>query len=74
MSDTINDVKKRNTLTVHQAWEDPELFDKQISKDKLYAELKAGRIPSAKIGSKYLMRRETIENWFREQEQIQDIS
>jgi excisionase family DNA binding protein len=58
--------EKRNTLTFTEAWE--EVFEMAISKDKLYAEVRAGRIPHAKIGSKILFRRDTLAAWFEKQE------
>ncbi|KZS47051.1 hypothetical protein AWU65_14515 [Paenibacillus glucanolyticus] len=57
---------KRNTLTVNEAWE--EVFECQISKDKLYAEVRAKRIPHTRVGSKILFRRDTLLKWFHEQE------
>ncbi|WJH36824.1 helix-turn-helix domain-containing protein [Paenibacillus sp. CC-CFT747] len=57
---------KKNTLTFKEAWE--EVFEKAISKDKLYAEVRALRIPHTRIGSKILFRRDTLEAWFQEQE------
>ncbi|AIQ22002.1 helix-turn-helix domain-containing protein [Paenibacillus sp. FSL H7-0737] len=56
----------RNTLTFAEAWD--EVFERAISKDKLYAECRAGRIPHMKIGSKLLFRRATLEAWISEQE------
>ncbi|URJ48738.1 helix-turn-helix domain-containing protein [Paenibacillus polymyxa] len=56
----------RNTLTFAEAWD--EVFERAISKDKLYAECRAGRIPHMKIGSKLIFRRDTLEGWIREQE------
>jgi len=44
-------------------------FQEKISKDKLYSEVRAGRIPHARIGSKILFRRDTLNAWFEEQEQ-----
>ncbi|MNW58277.1 hypothetical protein D3C74_361320 [compost metagenome] len=57
---------KRNTLTFTEAWE--EVFERSISKDKLYAEVRARRIPHTRVGSKILFRRETLLSWFHEQE------
>ncbi|MEK8130880.1 helix-turn-helix domain-containing protein [Paenibacillus filicis] len=57
---------KRNTLTLKEAWE--EVFECQISKDKLYAECRAGRLPHTKVGSKILFRRDSLLAWFHEQE------
>lgn len=59
---------RRNVLTFTEAWD--EVFEKAISKDKLYAEVRAGRIPHAKIGSKILFRRDTLEAWFMQQESL----
>ncbi|AZN39549.1 helix-turn-helix domain-containing protein [Paenibacillus albus] len=59
---------RRNVLTFAEAWD--EVFEKAISKDKLYAEVRAGRIPHAKIGSKILFRRDTLEAWFKQQESL----
>lgn len=55
-----------NTLTFSEAWE--QIFQRKISKDKLYSEVRAGRIPHTRIGTKILFRRETLNDWFREQE------
>jgi excisionase family DNA binding protein len=57
---------KRNALTFNEAWD--EVFERTISKDKLYAEVRAGRIPHAKIGTKIIFRRDTLELWFQQQE------
>lgn len=57
---------RRNTLTFSEVWE--QIFEKSISKDKLYAECRQGRIPHLRIGSKLLFRRNTIESWLNEQE------
>ncbi|MDQ1910549.1 helix-turn-helix domain-containing protein [Paenibacillus sp. GD4] len=57
---------KRNTLTLKEAWE--EVFECQISKDKLYAEVRAKRIPHTRVGTKILFRRDTLLSWFQEQE------
>jgi excisionase family DNA binding protein len=59
---------KRNMLTFAEAWED--VFEKSISKDKLYAEVRSGRIPHTKIGSKIIFRRDTLEVWFQQQENV----
>lgn len=56
-----------NTLTVTEAWE--HIFERKISKDTLYNEVRAGRIPHTRIGSKILFRRDTLNAWFEEQEQ-----
>lgn len=61
-------INKRNTLTFTEAWE--EIFNRAISKDKLYSEVRAGRVPHTRIGTKILFRRDTLEAWFREQEAI----
>jgi excisionase family DNA binding protein len=61
-----NQIAKRNTLTFTEAWE--EVFERAISKDKLYAEVRAGRIPHAKIGAKIIFRRDVLEAWFQQQE------
>lgn len=58
---------RRNTLTVKEALE--EVFENSISEYKLYAMLRAGSIPHVKIGAKYLLRRDTLEDWMRQQEQ-----
>lgn len=44
-------------------------FHGKISKDKLYSEVRAGRIPHVRIGSKILFRRDTLNAWFKQQEQ-----
>lgn len=61
-------LNNRNTLTFAEVWD--EIFERVISKDKLYAECRAGRIPHLKIGSKLLFRRATIESWIQEQELV----
>lgn len=58
---------RRNTLTVKEALE--EVFENSISEYKLYAMLREGKIPHVKIGSKYLLRRDTLEAWLRDQEE-----
>lgn len=58
---------KRNLLTVDQAWD--KVFERSISKTKLYQMLQQGLIPCVKIGAKYLMRRDTLEQWMHQQEQ-----
>ncbi|MCF2717426.1 helix-turn-helix domain-containing protein [Paenibacillus sp. UKAQ_18] len=58
----------RNTLTFNEAWN--EVFDRAISKDKLYSEVRAGRISHLKVGLKILFRRNVLESWFHEQEAI----
>ncbi|CAM3464391.1 DNA-binding protein [Brevibacillus invocatus] len=58
---------RRNTLTVKEALE--EVFENSISEYKLYSMLRAGTIPHVKIGAKYLLRRDTLEAWLRQQEQ-----
>lgn len=58
---------KRNTLTFTEAWD--QVFERAISKDKLYAVVREGKIPHAKIGSKIIFRRDTLEAWFKQQEQ-----
>ncbi|MFG0211895.1 helix-turn-helix domain-containing protein [Brevibacillus porteri] len=58
---------RRNTLTVKEALE--EVFENSISEYKLYSMLRAGNIPHVKIGAKYLLRRDTLEAWMRQQEQ-----
>ncbi|REE90618.1 excisionase family DNA binding protein [Paenibacillus taihuensis] len=64
----VSQNSRRNVLTFSEAWD--EVFEKAISKDKLYAEVRAGRIPHAKIGSKILFRRDTLEAWFKQQESL----
>lgn len=63
---TVKHVNKRNTLTFNEAWD--EVFEQAISKDKLYSEVRAGRLPHTRIGTKILFRRDTLEIWFQEQE------
>lgn len=66
-SQTItNETTQRNTLTFNEVWE--EIFERTISKDKLYAECRAGNIPHTKIGTKLIFRRTSLENWFAQQE------
>lgn len=55
-----------NTLTFSEAWE--QVFQRKISKDKLYSEVRAGNIPHMRIGTKILFRRDTLYEWFRQQE------
>lgn len=62
----INGATQRNTLTFNEVWE--EIFECTISKDKLYAECRAGNIPHTKIGTKLIFRRTSLENWFSQQE------
>ncbi|MNC39696.1 Helix-turn-helix domain protein [compost metagenome] len=57
---------KRNTLTLKEAWE--EIFECQISKDKLYALVRSGGLPHMRVGKKVLFRRDTLLAWFHEQE------
>ncbi|OMD62987.1 hypothetical protein BSK62_22020 [Paenibacillus odorifer] len=57
---------RKNTLTLSEAWE--EVFERTISKDKLYAEVRAGRIPHVRICTKILFRRDTLEKWIHQQE------
>ena len=40
----------------------------QTGKTKLYAEIKAGRLPIVKVGRKTLIRHETLDKWLRESE------
>jgi len=61
-----NNITQRNILTFTEVWE--EIFECTISKDKLYAECRAGNIPHTKIGTKLIFRRTTLENWFSQQE------
>jgi excisionase family DNA binding protein len=56
----------RNMLTFTEAWD--QVFERAISKDKLYAEVRDGHIPHTKIGTKIIFRRDTLETWFRQQE------
>jgi len=58
---------RRNTLTVKEALE--EVFENSISEYKLRAMLREGKIPHVKIGSKYLLRRDTLLAWMSKQEQ-----
>lgn len=55
-----------NTLTFNEAWE--LVFQRKTSKDKLYNEVRAGKIPHTRIGTKILFRRETLNEWFLQQE------
>lgn len=68
MEQLENATHKRNTLTFAEAWD--EVFERAISKDKLYAEVRAGRIPHTKVGTKLLFRRDSLEKWFQQQESI----
>lgn len=58
----------RNLLTVDQAWD--EVFERSISKTKLYQMLQQGKVPAVRIGAKYLLRRDTLEAWMQQQEQV----
>lgn len=62
---------KRNTLTFTECWD--EIFERTISKDKLYAIVRAGSIPHVKIGSKILFRRDAMAAWFQQQEENNSI-
>lgn len=62
-------VTKRNMLTFAEAWD--QVFEQTVSKDKLYDEVRAGRIPHVKVGTKIIFRRDTLESWFLEQEGVQ---
>lgn len=42
----------------------------QTGKTKLYAEIKAGRLPIVKVGRKTLIRHETLDKWLRESETL----
>lgn len=58
--------ENRNTLTFTEAWD--QVFNRSLSKDKLYSECRAGRIPHLRIGTKIIFRRNTLEAWITEQE------
>lgn len=58
---------KRNLLTVDEAWD--QVFERAISKTKLYQMLQQGKIPAVKFDGKYILRRDTILTWMAEQEQ-----
>ncbi|MEO3946204.1 helix-turn-helix domain-containing protein [Gorillibacterium sp. CAU 1737] len=64
----LNQLNNHNTLTFSEAWE--FIFQGKISKDKLYSEVRAGRIPHFRIGTKIYFRRTTLDAWFQEQERI----
>ncbi|MGG4143881.1 helix-turn-helix domain-containing protein [Paenibacillus algorifonticola] len=55
-----------NTLTFSEAW--AIFFQGKISKDKLYSEVRAGKIPHLRVGTKILFRRSTLNAWFQQQE------
>jgi excisionase family DNA binding protein len=55
-----------NTLTFSEAWE--IFFQGKVSKDKLYSEVRAGKIPHLRVGTKILFRRTTLDAWFQQQE------
>jgi excisionase family DNA binding protein len=57
---------KKQTLMLNEVCED--VFNKSISKDKLYAMVRQNKIPHFKIGSKILFKRETLEAWIKESE------
>ncbi|BBH22617.1 hypothetical protein Back11_39620 [Paenibacillus baekrokdamisoli] len=61
-----NQVQTYNTLTFSEAWE--FFFQGKISKDKLYSEVRAGKIPHLRLGTKILFRSATLETWFQQQE------
>ncbi|ODP28507.1 hypothetical protein PTI45_02052 [Paenibacillus nuruki] len=52
---TINEVQKH-------------YFQGKISKDKLYSEVRMGKIPHLRVGSKILFRRTTLDSWFKDRE------
>ncbi|MBB3111955.1 excisionase family DNA binding protein [Paenibacillus phyllosphaerae] len=56
----------QNVLTFSEAWE--SFFERRISKDKLYSEVRAGRIPHFRIGNKILFRRDTLVSFYAQQE------
>lgn len=56
-----------NTLTFTEAW--CIFFQGKISKDKLYGEVRSGRIPHLRVGTKILFRKSTLEAWFQQQEE-----
>jgi len=65
-SPTQNEPQVHNTLTFSEAWE--VVFQRKISKDKLYSETRAGRIPHIRIGSKILFRRDTLNAYLAQNE------
>jgi excisionase family DNA binding protein len=65
-SDQQNSHHTYNTLTFSEAWE--SIFHGKISKDKLYSEVRQGKVPHFKVGNKILFRRSTLEAWLQEQE------
>lgn len=67
-SQQLNELSTHNTLTFSEAWE--IIFERKISKDKLYSEVRAGRIPHTRIGTKILFRRDTLNAWFQQQERV----
>jgi excisionase family DNA binding protein len=70
MKEVINDKiqsNQKNTLTFHECWD--EIFERTISKDKLYALVRAGSIPHVKIGAKILFRRDAMVAWFQQEEE-----
>jgi|GEM_PF-1703942 len=64
----VRNTGSRNTLTFTEVWD--EVFNRAISKDKLYAECRAGHVPHFKIGTKLLFRRDSVEAWICEQVEL----
>ncbi|MGO4344535.1 helix-turn-helix domain-containing protein [Paenibacillus sp. MCAF9] len=61
-----NQPQTHNTLTFSEAWEN--IFHCKVSKDKLYSEVRAGRIPHLRVGTKILFRRDSLNAWMQQQE------
>lgn len=66
MQNQVAQPSVKNLLTVKEAR--AELFENSISEYKLYEMLRQGEIPAVRVGSKYLLRRSTIEAWMAAQE------
>lgn len=66
MQNQVAQPSVKNLLTVKEAR--AELFENLISEYKLYEMLRQGEIPAVRVGSKYLLRRSTIEAWMAAQE------
>lgn len=65
---TIEQTIRRNILSPAEAME--EIFENSISSFKMYEMLRNGKIPSFKVGSRYFLRRETVEKWMQDQENM----
>ncbi|MNI43242.1 Helix-turn-helix domain protein [compost metagenome] len=60
----------QNTLTFLEVWD--TIFQRKVSKDKLYKEIREGRIPHFRIGTKIYFRKDTL-NAYLQQEEIKSL-